>query len=180
MNRRSDGGRAFLPLSRGQAAGRAAWPGGLVLVALLVLSACGQEPPARLGTIPVPPANSIEIPEDVLPFDRAAVVDSIQSSVGAGTVDVRMYLFPVDTAFRTLESHYHAFLAAGWEAQETPALEAAKAQGRSAVLWSNQQTGEILSLQYVPAPDYDGNILIVLYASKEQAQTSGPDVTHPA
>jgi len=180
MNRRRDGGRAYLPLSRCQAAGRAAWPAIVALVALLVLSACGQEPPARLGTIPVPPSNSIEIPEDVLPFDRAAVVDSIQSLVGAGTVDVRMYLVPVDTAFQTLESHYHGFLAVGWEAQETPALEAAQAQGRSAVLWSNQQTGEILSLQYMPAPGYDGNLLIVLYASKEQAQSPGPGRTSPA
>jgi hypothetical protein len=54
-------------------------------------------------------------------------------------------------------------------AQETAALSAAQAQGRAAVLWSNEKTGEILSLQYLPAPDYDGNLLIVLYASRDQA-----------
>ncbi len=152
----------------------------VLLLALLALSACGQEPPARLGTIPVPPSGSIEIPEDVLPFDRAAVVSSLQSSVGASAVDVRMYLFPSDTAFSSLESHYHSFLDEGWEAQDTPAMAAAQEQGREAVLWSNQQTGEILSLQYLPAPDYDGNLLIVLYAGKEQGQSSDPGSARPA
>ena len=151
----------------------------MIVLSLLVLSACGEEPPARLGTIPLPPPGSTEIPEDVLPFDRAAVVDSLQSSVGASTVDVRMYLLPVDTAFQTLEAHYRAFLDAGWEAQETAAIAAAQAQGRSAVLWSNQRTGEILSLQYMPAPDYEGNLLIVLYTSKEQAKTARPGAPHP-
>ncbi len=42
-----------------------------------------------------------------------------------------------------------------------------------------QQTGEILSLQYLPAPDYDGNLLIVLYASKEQGQSSDPGSARP-
>lgn len=174
MSRRNNGGRAFLPLSRWPAARRAPRLGIEIVfliilpVALLVLSACAEDPPARLGTLPVAPSGAIEIPQDVLPFDRGAVVESIQSSVGATTVDVRMYLLPVDTAFQKLEAHYHAFLDAGWEAQETPALAAAQAQGREAVLWSNQRTGEILSLQYMPAPDYEGNLLIVLYASKEQ------------
>jgi hypothetical protein len=138
-----------------------------------VLASCGQSPPAPLGTIPVPPPGSIEIPEDVLPFDRAAVVSSLQASVGAGAVDVRMYLMPLDVAFETLESHYRSFLSASWETQETPALAAAQAKGRAAVLWSNQETGEILSLQYMSSPDYDGNLLIVLYASKQEAGSAG-------
>ena len=177
--RERDGGRKVLPLFHVPAKGRAAWLGVVVVVALLSLSACAQEPPAPLGTIPAPPSGSIEIPEDVLPFDRAAVVDSLQSSIGASAVDVRMYLLPLDTEFETLESHYHSFLDAGWVAQETPALAAAQAEGRAAVLWSNEQTGEILSLQYLPAPDYDGNLLIVLYASKEQVQSPGPGAATP-
>ncbi|HSJ53469.1 MAG TPA: hypothetical protein VLC52_06940 [Anaerolineae bacterium] len=180
MNRRGDGGRGFLPLSRWQVVGRAARPAIVILVAFLVLSACAENPPARLGSIPGAPSYSVEIPEDVLPFDRAAVVDSIQGLVGAGTVDVRVYVVPVDTGFQTLESHYHAFLDTDWQVQETPAVAAAQAQGRSAVLWSNPQTGEILSLQYMPAPGYDGNLLIVLYASKEQTWTPGPEAAYPA
>jgi hypothetical protein len=177
MSSRGEGGRSLLPLSRLQTGARA---GVLLLVALFVLSACGQAPPARLGTIPLPPTGSIEIPEDVLPFDRAAVVSSIQSLVGAGTVDVRMYLLPLDMAFPALESHYRAFLVGDWQSQETPALAAAQADGRSAVLWSNERTGEILSLQYMAAPGYDGNLLIVLYASKEQAGGTGPAAGPPA
>ena len=159
---------------------RAAWLGGVVLVAILALSACAEDPPPRLGAIPTPPSGAIEIPEDVLPFDRAAIVDSLQRSVGASTVDMRMYLVPLDTAFQTLESHYTSFLDAGWEAQETPASADAEAHGGAAVLWSNQQTGEILSLQYMPAPSYDGNLLIVLYASKEQPQSPGGGTATPA
>jgi hypothetical protein len=173
MKSRGDGGRVFLPLSHLQPVVRAARPGALFLVALLVLIGCGQAPPARLGSIPVPPTAAIEIPEDVLPFDRAAVASSLQGLVGAGTVDVRMYLFPLDTAFQSLESHYGSFLDGNWETQETPALAAAQASGRAAVLWSNERTGEILSLQFMAAPGYNGNLLIVLYASKEQAGSLG-------
>jgi len=180
MNGRHNGGRKALPFSHFLAPGRAAWLGFVVLVVLLTLSACAQDTPSRLGTMPAPPSGSVEIPEDVLPFDRAALVDSLQSSVGANTVDVRMYLIPVDTAFATLESHYQSFLDADWEAQETPALAAAQAEGRAAVLWSNERTGEILSMQYLPAPDYDGNLLIVFYASKEGAQSPGPGTADPA
>jgi hypothetical protein len=180
MNRRHDGGRKALPPFTLPAQVRAARLGLVVLVALLALSACAQEPPRRLGAIPTPPAGSIEIPEDVLPFDRAAVVDSLQNSVGASAVEVRMYLLPLDTTFETLESHYHSFLDTSWEIQETPAMAAAQAQGRAAALWSSEETGEILSLQYVPAPDYDGNILIVLYASKEEAQSRDSGGADPA
>jgi len=142
----------------------------VVVVVLLVLAACdGQGPPARLGAIPAPPAGSTEIPEDVLPFDRDAVAGSIQGMAGAGTVEVRVYLVSAATSFQALESHYHGFLDAGWQAQETPALAAARAQGQVGVLWSNEGTGEILSLQYMQAPAYGGNLLIVLYASKEGA-----------
>jgi hypothetical protein len=143
----------------------------LALAALFALSACAEEEPVRLGGIPVHPSGSIEIPEDVLPFDRAALAQSLQSSVGAGAVDARMYIVPQDTDFRTLEAHYQSFLDTNWEAQETAAIAAAEAEGRAAVLWSNQKTGEILSLQYMPAPDYGGNLLIVLYASKAQTET---------
>lgn len=186
MKRQGDGGRIFLPLSRWQAIGRALRPGTLavaavaLLVTLLALSACGEEPPARLGAIPVPPPGAAEIPEDVLPFDRAAVAGSIQSMAGAGTVEVRVYLVPAGTTFQALESHYRGFLDEGWQAQETPALAAAREQGQAAVLWSNDGTGEILSLQYMQAPDFGGNLLIVLYASKEQAQTGGRGTRAPA
>lgn len=180
MNRRHHRGRKALPLFPLPAAGRAARLGSVVLVALLALSACAGDPPPRLGSIPTPLPGSIEIPTDVLPFDRAAVVDSLQSSVGAAAVDVRMYLIPLDTTFQTLESHYHSFLDRGWQAQETPAVAAAQARGRAAVLWSNAETGEILSLQYMPAPDYDGNLLIVLYASKEQTLAPGAQAPYPA
>ena len=186
MKRQGDGGRIFLPLSRRQAIGRAPRPGSLAVVAvallgaLLALSACGEEPPARLGAIPVPPSGSTEIPEDVLPFDRAAVAGSIQSMAGAGTVEVRVYLVSAGTTFQALESHYQGFLDAGWQAQETPALAAAREQGQAPVLWSNEGTGEILSLQYTQAPAYGGNLLIVLHATKEHAQTSGRGTTLPA
>lgn len=179
MNERRYWGRKVLPLFHLLACGRAARLGALTLVVLFALLACGQEPARRLDAIPVPPSGAIEIPGDVLPFDRAAVVESLQSSVGAGTVDVRVYLVPVDAAFRTLEAHYRSFLDDAWEAQETPAVAAAQAQGRAAVLWSNDQTGEILSLQHMPAPGYDGNLLIVLYASKEGAQSRDPGVAYP-
>ena len=97
------------------------------------------------------------------------IAGSIQGMAGAGTVEVRVYLVSAATSFQALESHYHGFLDAGWQAQETPALAAARAQGQVGVLWSNEGTGEILSLQYMQAPAYGGNLLIVLYASKEGA-----------
>jgi len=133
------------------------------LLGSLLLAGCGQSEATFLGGLPTPPADAVEIPPDVLPFDQAEIVESFKTSINASMVDMRIYLIPLETEFSSLETHYQRYLGEGWSAKETPAVTAARAEGRDAAIWGSTQ-GEILSIQYVQAPGYDGNLLIVFYA----------------
>lgn len=137
----------------------------LVTISLVLgLSACTAGGGGRLEGMPTPPAEAAPVPDDQLPFNREAIVEGFRDTMGVGEVEIAVYQLPVEIPYAEIVAHYQDQLTAAWVENEPEGLQAARAQGRDGSLWVNEETGELLSLQYLAPPGFGGNILMVLYA----------------
>jgi len=137
----------------------------LVLAAILLPTACTSD--NRLGAIPTPPAEARELTADEMPIDPVAAAETFKASIGASTAEIRAYLFSTSTTFAQVAAYYENLLPGTWIEQASEALETARANGRGVTIWTNEDTNEVFSLQYIAAPGLEGNILIVIYAQRD-------------
>jgi len=138
----------------------------LIVAATLLISACASRDDA-LGSIPAAPNEARELSAEEMPFDLEAVAEGFRTSIDAGNVDIRVYSFPTGTTFAQIVAHYEKLLSGAWHEQQSQALDDARAQGRDAMIWTNDDTSEILSVQYMSATSLDGNLLVVIYAQRD-------------
>ncbi|HSJ59126.1 MAG TPA: hypothetical protein VLC95_18195 [Anaerolineae bacterium] len=138
----------------------------LAILIATILSSCGSDD-EHLGSIPAAPDTARELTAAEIPFNPDAVARDFRESLGASTVEIRAYSLPASTTFPQIVAHYQGLLPGRWSEQSSEALESARAEGRDGIFWTNDDTREILSLQYVAVPDLDTNILIVIYAQRD-------------
>lgn len=138
----------------------------VVAAALLFVCSCasGDDGP---NSIPTAPAQARVLTGDEIPFDPEVMAENFRASLGASAAEIQVYSFPADSTFATIVAHYQSHLSGPWHEQSSAALDSARAEGREVMLWTSDETGEVLSLQFVGAPDRDANILIVIYAQRE-------------
>lgn len=137
----------------------------LVVAAIVLLCSCASGD--ALGGIPTAPDGARELNAEEMPFDLEVVAEGFRTSIGASSVDIRVYSFPTGTTFAQIAAYYENLLSGAWRAQSSEALDAARAQGRDATIWTNDDTNGIFSLQYMGATSLDGNVLVVIYAQRD-------------
>lgn len=137
------------------------------IVGALFLTGCGPtgveaEP---LGGVPEPPAEAEVLPEEELGGSLEQIEESFQQSQGVSNADVEIYVLPPETPFAEVRDYYGEVVG-GWNLLDAEEMELLRAEGLEASVWSNDDTGEILSIQYLAAPEFGGNVLIVIYAEE--------------
>jgi hypothetical protein len=139
----------------------------LALAGLLLLAACGE--PAkldRLEGIPEPPEGIAPIPTEQLPIDPETVAESYRLAMAAQSLELGVYAAGSDVPFADLAAYYRGLLSDAWEVYQSEQIQAARADGIEATMWLNEAEGQMLSIQYLPAPEYGGNLLVVLFAEQ--------------
>lgn len=137
----------------------------LVIAGLILLPACGGDSGA-LGGIPEPPPDAQEIPDELLPADPDVMAETYQQQYDTRSLALTAYTLPVEVSFAAVKGYYQALLNEKWEPYNLDQTDLVKPEGMEVAIWANSASRELFSIQYAEAPQYGGNLLLVLYAEQ--------------
>jgi len=137
----------------------------VVVAGLLLLPACGGDNDA-LGGVPEPPPDAQEIPDELLPAAPDMMAETYKEQYNVRDLKLAAYTLPSEISFEAVEAYYAALLSDKWEPYNTNREGLEKPPGMQVMVWTNPASRELLSIQYMEAPQYGGNMLLVLYMER--------------